>query len=135
MRTRPEDISPEQQELARRLRAAREGQGLSQEYVADQIGIPRSALSEIEHGRRRVDCLELTKLARVYVCRAADFLAEDGAVGSTVTARISIIFQSLSNENQRTIVAFAQFLRYRATRCSEANLNPRHQNSGLGSFP
>jgi transcriptional regulator with XRE-family HTH domain len=133
MRTPTENISAEQRELAQRLRAAREDQGLSQQYVANLTGIARSAISEIECGRRRVDCLELAKLARVYLRPVSDFFAEDAGPAAGVIARISGLLvqqlssedqdtivallrlvQHLSSEDQDTIVAFARFLRYRA---------------------
>ena len=49
--------------LAQRLRDTREYLDLSQQFVSDQTGIPRSAISDIERGERRVDSLELKRLA------------------------------------------------------------------------
>ena len=53
-------------ELARRLREAREFTNLSQQFVSEQTGIPRSAISDIERGSRRVESLELKRLAELY---------------------------------------------------------------------
>ncbi|WP_026151118.1 helix-turn-helix domain-containing protein [Streptomyces prunicolor] len=50
--------------LARRLRDARRRAGLSQQDTAGLLGVARSAVSDIERGRRRVDALELASLAR-----------------------------------------------------------------------
>jgi transcriptional regulator with XRE-family HTH domain len=50
---RPDDA----EQLARRLREAREFLNLSQQFVAEQTGIPRSAVSDIERGSRRVESL------------------------------------------------------------------------------
>lgn len=65
-----DDIIPpdpdEAQQLARRLREAREFMNLSQQFVAEQTGIPRSAISDIERGSRRVESLELKRLAELY---------------------------------------------------------------------
>ena len=63
--------------LARRLRRAREECGLSQQKVADALGLPRTALSKIEGGTRAVSTLELTRLGDLYAFPAAYFLAED----------------------------------------------------------
>src|SRR5438105_3392908 len=52
--------------LCRRLKDAREYLGLSQEGVAEHLGIPRAAVSAIETGKRRVSSLELKKLAKLY---------------------------------------------------------------------
>lgn len=58
--------SPDQVALADRLAEARRRARLSQQQVADKTGIPRSAISDIEHGQRRVDSLELKALATAY---------------------------------------------------------------------
>lgn len=77
-----------QEELARRLRAARESAGLTQEAVARRIGIPRSAVAQIEAGARRVSGLELAQLAYLYGRSIQDFLAPEFAQnGVTVLLR------------------------------------------------
>ena len=53
-------------ELARRLRQAREEAGISQQEVADAIGIHRTSVTQLETGNRSVSTLELTKLAALY---------------------------------------------------------------------
>ncbi len=63
--------------LAERLRRAREECGLSQQKVADALGLPRTALSKIEGGTRAVSTLELTRLVDLYAFPASYFLAED----------------------------------------------------------
>ena len=66
----------EAQQLAGRLRDAREFMNLSQQFVSDRTGIPRTAISDIERGERKVDSLELKKLARLYRYPVAYFLDE-----------------------------------------------------------
>jgi DNA-binding XRE family transcriptional regulator len=56
----------DRQTLGDRLRTAREYVGLKQEEVARHLSIPRSALSNIEAGQRKVDALELTRMAKLY---------------------------------------------------------------------
>lgn len=48
-----------------RLVAARLEAGLSQQEVADRLGKPQSWISKNESGERRVDAVELAKLAKV----------------------------------------------------------------------
>ncbi len=55
----------DRKKLGERIRDARDYLGYSQEDVARYIGIPRSALSNIESGHRRLETLELRKLARL----------------------------------------------------------------------
>lgn len=66
----------EAQQLARRLREAREFMNLSQQFVSEQTGIPRSAISDIERGSRRVESLELKRLAELYRMPVAYLLGD-----------------------------------------------------------
>ncbi len=52
--------------LGERLKEARTSCGLTQQQVADQLGIQRTAVVNIEAGQRGVSTLELTKLAKLY---------------------------------------------------------------------
>src|ERR1700712_3895148 len=56
----------ERQRLGERLREARKMRGLNQEEVAEYLKIPRTALVDIESGQRRVEAIELTRLAKLY---------------------------------------------------------------------
>ena len=58
--------SPEYQRFLRRLRAAREGSGLTQVEVAKALRKPQSFVSKSESGERRVDAVELGAFAKVY---------------------------------------------------------------------
>lgn len=102
----------ESQRLASRLREVREYLNLSQQYVADKTGIPRSAVSEIEHGRRKVDSLELRKLARLYMYPVGYFLGEEEP-GDDVRAFARAV-TDLTEGDRAEVVRFAQFLRYSA---------------------
>lgn len=64
-------------ELARRLRAAREASGMKQEDVAGHLGQSRSTIAQIELGNRAVTSLELDKLAYLYGRDIRDFLADE----------------------------------------------------------
>ena len=64
--------------LGRRLRAAREARGLSQRAVADALGVPRTAVTQVEAGNRSVSTLELTKLAECYRRPVSHFLEQAG---------------------------------------------------------
>lgn len=63
-------------ELTTRLRNAREAQGISQQQAAEAIGLPRTAITQIEAGNRSVSTLELTKLAKLYRHSISYFLDE-----------------------------------------------------------
>lgn len=53
-------------ELGRRLRVAREARAVSQQEAADAIGVPRTAITQMEAGKRSVSTLELSRLAALY---------------------------------------------------------------------
>ena len=54
------------EEIANRLRSAREAAGLSQGQVAKILDLHRPTISEIEAGRRKVSGEELTRFAALY---------------------------------------------------------------------
>jgi Zn-dependent peptidase ImmA (M78 family)/transcriptional regulator with XRE-family HTH domain len=66
-------------ELGQRLREAREASQLTQEYVGKKLGIPRSAVAQMELGNRNVSILELTSLAKLYGRDIREFLEEEDA--------------------------------------------------------
>ena len=66
----------EAKELGRRLRVAREARGLSQQVVATELGLPRTAVTQLEAGYRSVSTLELTRLSELYLRPVAQLLQE-----------------------------------------------------------
>ena len=74
-----------QYRLGSLLKEAREYLGLSQEAVADKLGIPRASVSALETGKRKVSSLELRQLARLYKRPLSHFLPDDA--GSRRTGR------------------------------------------------
>lgn len=75
-----------QLELARRLRAARKACQITQAKAARVLGIPRSAVSQMETGQRGVSGLELHRLAQLYSRDVGDFLEDRFEEGNPVTA-------------------------------------------------
>jgi Zn-dependent peptidase ImmA (M78 family)/DNA-binding XRE family transcriptional regulator len=66
-----------QEELARRLRAAREASHLKQEDVARHLGVSRPTIAQIELGNRAISSLELDKLAYLYGRDIRELLADE----------------------------------------------------------
>lgn len=82
--------------LGKRLRDARTNCGLNQEEVAQELGVPRTAIVHIEAGDRAVSTFELSELARIYRRPVMEFFREaPGGEEDFVTAlgRISTEFQ------------------------------------------
>jgi transcriptional regulator with XRE-family HTH domain len=99
------------QTLGRRLKEVREYLDLSQQVVASRTGIPRSAISDVERGQRKLDSLELRKLARLYGYPVSFFLEDETPPTDTVTALARAV-DDLTAEDRDEIIRFAQYLRY-----------------------
>ena len=69
-------MSGSKKELGARLRAARESAGLTQANLAETLGVPRSAVAEIEAGTRSVSALELVAMARACGRQPSELLQE-----------------------------------------------------------
>ena len=76
-----------QPELARRLKAAREAAGLTQEEVAKAIDVPRPGITQMEAGKRSVSGIELDKLAGLYGLDVRSLLAGGDADVDGLAAR------------------------------------------------
>ena len=124
---RPLGSDPEREYLAQRLKEAREDLGLSQEYVSQQTKIPRPAISEAEAGRRRVESLELKRLAGLYG-RPLSYFLPDGAgvdspasgIGSSIARdgdpteiKLRNLTRNLPAEDREEILRFAEYLRHK----------------------
>ncbi len=62
--------------LGQRLAEARSKAGLTQEQAAEHLALPRTAVVQIEAGRRSVSTLELAEFARIYRTPVGDFFQE-----------------------------------------------------------
>src|SRR5690242_12597277 len=105
------EAEPDAKALAERLRDTREYLGLSQQFVSEQAGIPRSAVSDIERGLRKVDSLELKKLSRLYRYPVEYFLGgvertSDDAATVQALARTA---GELTQADQEEVLRFAEF--------------------------
>ncbi len=102
--------------LARKLREAREYVNLSQQFVAAQTGIPRSAISDIERGTRRVESLELKRLAELYRMPIDFFLGTvpdpeaASAVEDKTVAALTRAAEGLEEGSKDEVLRFALFL-------------------------
>ena len=113
-----EQIQPdrdEYQQIGKRLRAARDYLGLSQELVAQHLDVPRAAVSAMEHGQRKVSSVELRKLARLYSRSIGYFLGDEEDPVLEADEVSSALFRAarqLSDADRRQVLQFAEFLRH-----------------------
>jgi transcriptional regulator with XRE-family HTH domain len=109
-------IDEEWRTLGSRLREIREYLGISQQNVAAATGIPRTAVSDIERGRRKVDSLELRKLSKLYRYPVSYLLGESG-VDEDEAAPVSAlarVFDDLTDQDRQEVLRFAEYLRFSA---------------------
>jgi len=112
---RPEVKDEDRKTLGERLREAREYLGFSQEEAANFLGVSRSALSLIETGQRKIDALELKKLAGLYKRPVGYFTGEeveDISFGTDVK-HLARKVSELSPDDREELGRFADFLRAR----------------------
>ena len=81
------------QDIANRLRLAREMAGLTQGQVATQLGWHRPTVSEMEAGRRRVLAEELKTLAELYAVNIPWLMGE--ADGDDISDRARLAAREL----------------------------------------
>lgn len=98
--------------LGKRLREVREYLNLPQQYVADKLGIARSAISDIERGVRKVDSLELKKLSKLYMYPVSYFLGEEKPDEPIRALARAVV--DLTDKDRAEVLRFAQFLRFSA---------------------
>jgi transcriptional regulator with XRE-family HTH domain len=105
----------ERRRLGERLRDARKYLGLSQEEVAAYLRIPRTALVDVESGQRRVEAIELTKLAQLYKQPVGYFIGEDAS--ASLPASVMFLAKKaaeLSDQDKEEVSRFVEYLRARS---------------------
>lgn len=105
----------DRQGLAARLREAREYLKLSQDEVARALDLPRSAVSLMETGQRKVDAIELKRLADIYQRPITFFTGEVGnpvAIPEAVQ-HLARAAAKLTDRDREELLRFAQFLQAR----------------------
>lgn len=99
--------------MAKRLREAREYVGLSQEDVAQALGVSRPTITNIETGNRRVEAVELDKLATLYRQSVTFLLSGEEAIGTSPeqVRFLARAVRGLSQKDMEEVARFASFLR------------------------
>jgi len=108
----------DRQTMAMRLKESREYLELSQDEVAKWLDLPRSAISLIETGHRKVDAIELKKLAEIYQRPIAYFTGEE-AVPAPLPETIQHLARAaskLTDQDREELLRFAEFLQTRGRR-------------------
>jgi len=99
-------------EMAERLRQAREYLGISQEEVANALGISRPAVTNLEAGARKVEATELSAMARLYH-RTVDYLLTGRDPVPQFPEQLTFLaraIKGLSDQDLGEVARFASFL-------------------------
>jgi transcriptional regulator with XRE-family HTH domain len=102
--------------LGEKLRDSRKYIGLKQEDVAHFLKIPRTALVEIESGQRRVEAIELTRLAKLYKQPVSYFVDEEEASADLPAEAAYLARQAaeLSPQDREELNRFVAYLKTRS---------------------
>ncbi|MGD0958776.1 MAG: helix-turn-helix transcriptional regulator [Methylomonas sp.] len=110
MNTEDENMTVQERlNLAIRLREAREYLGISQDEAAVVLGISRPAVTLIESGGRKIEAIELGRLASLYGC-SLDYLLT-GQREQTNLQFLARATKGLSDNDLDQLARFSDFLR------------------------
>lgn len=117
--TPPNDAGDEaeRRRLGEKLRQAREYVGFSQDEVAAFLKVPRTAVGNMESGQRKVEALELKRLAELYRQSVGYFTGEDDAAAALPADVATLARQAakLSVKDREELERFAEFLKSRSS--------------------
>ena len=113
----PLDDEAHRQLLGERLRRAREYLGFSQDEVSSFLGVPRTAVTNMERGQRKVEALELKRLAQLYKHSVDHFTDDDDASAAALPPDVSHLARQaaqLNPKDREELARFAEFLNSRS---------------------
>ena len=106
-----EGDAAERRRLGDKLREARKYLGLKQEEVDNYLKIQRTALGAIEDGTRKVEAIELTKLAKLYRQPVGFFTGEDEA-GSALPVDVAHLARKAADLSEQDLAELSKFAEY-----------------------
>ena len=93
--------------LYERLRDARNSLHLSQEYVSKTIGITRTAMVELEAGKRKISTDELEKFSELYQISVDELM--HGRSNEMPVQMFARSFEELDEADQKEILNLIEF--------------------------
>lgn len=98
--------------IGQRLREIRKTRGLSQQDVAERMGIPQSNLSRIENGKQRLNLTVLAGILSIYRVDMEDFFARDEEPlrpADRGEQHVLNLFRQLDPEQCQEVIEFLEF--------------------------
>jgi transcriptional regulator with XRE-family HTH domain len=99
-------------QIGSKLKEVREYLNLTQQFVSEKTGIPRTAISAIESGKRKIDSVELMKLAKLYNHPVSHFLGEEERPLDKTFVKLYRAAGNLDGNDRQELLRFAEFLRH-----------------------
>lgn len=90
-------------EIAERLAARRKQAGLSQEALAEKLGVSRQAVSKWERSESSPDTDNLIALAKLYGVSLDELLYVDDAIADDVAFGLATLFGTLFSETEACV--------------------------------
>lgn len=94
--------------IGERLRKLRKYMGLTQEQVANILGLGRDAILRIEKGDRKIDLQELLNFSKLYCISMDELTAEEHTVNSSDVA-FARGFNGLSEKDKKEIISLIEY--------------------------
>jgi transcriptional regulator with XRE-family HTH domain len=110
--------------LGELLRQAREYVELSQDEVGKKLDLPRTAISMIESGQRRLDALELKRFAELYQ-RPVTYFTGDHDVSAALPQDVEHLARKASSLSQTDRAELARFVEFLSSRSETKVPNAR----------
>lgn len=105
------EVESNKEKLIARLKEAREYVGASQDQVGKVLNVPRSAVSEMESGKRNISAIELQKLAKLFQ-RPVSWFTDDVIEGAPADVEfLARTAAELSDNDRSELQKFAEFLK------------------------
>lgn len=139
-RTTKESASPTAGSLLGQwVRKARQEQGLSQRALADQSGLSRSYVCDIERGRGSEPSLStMDKLAAALGASRADLMRAAGFIDRALVPRESdeerrllSVYRDLSDDARLQVMRYARFVHQEEHAWTQASFVPEDEDEGL----
>ncbi len=99
-----EDVESLTKQVGINIHAKRKNLGLTQEELAEKVGIGQQSLSRMEKGRIAPKFERLQSFATALNCTVMDLFRPDNPSGSAIASRISDVLSGLDSRKQEMIL-------------------------------
>ena len=94
--------------IGERLRKLRKYMGLTQEQVANILGLGRDAIIRIEKGNRKIDLQELINFSKLYSISMDELTAQEHIINGNDVA-LARGFSELSEKDKKEIISLIEY--------------------------